>query len=89
MTEFLSGVDYEMQQKRREQLLDVTASDVKKVAEEFLVKSAEEASIAVLGPKKDWVKEANGWSVKDLGMAEEVVEDEDGEGVLASVAASG
>jgi presequence protease len=70
MTQFLSGIDYGMQQTRREQLLDVSIDDVKKAAEEWLVKS-EGRSTAVLGARGDWVKEPE-WSVKDLGMQKEV-----------------
>ncbi|KAF2405121.1 presequence protease-like protein [Trichodelitschia bisporula] len=68
MTQFLSGVDPEMQQRRREQLLDVTAKDVKKAANEFLVKGAKDASTALLGAPKEWTGEQSGWIVKDLGM---------------------
>jgi Zn-dependent M16 (insulinase) family peptidase len=76
MTNFLAGVPHEMQQKRREELLDVTAEAVKKVAEEFLVNGAEAAATTVLGARKEWVKEADGWKVKDLGMLAEGVEEE-------------
>lgn len=85
MTNFLTGVKYEMQQKRREQLLDVKAADVKMVAEEFLVNGANGAATAVLGARKDWVKESDGWTIKDLGMVEAVAEIEQGE--LAAAAA--
>jgi Zn-dependent M16 (insulinase) family peptidase len=81
MVEFLSGVDYNMQQTRREQLLDVNIEDVKQAAEEWLVKSGER-STAVLGARQDWVKESE-WSIKDLGMQKEVEEtgEEEGESV--------
>lgn len=72
---FLSGVTDDMLQERRERLLDVTAEQVKTVADEFLVKRAFEASVAILGEKKDWVTEANGWEVRDLGMAAEKIEE--------------
>jgi Zn-dependent M16 (insulinase) family peptidase len=71
---FLSGVTDDMLQERRERLLDVTAEQVKTVADEFLVKRASEASVAILGEKKDWVTEANGWEFRDLGMAAEKIE---------------
>jgi Zn-dependent M16 (insulinase) family peptidase len=72
---FLSGVTDDMLQERRERLLDVTAEQVKTVADEFLVKRAAEASVAILGEKKDWVTEANGWEFRDLGMAAEKFDD--------------
>ncbi|KAF4309183.1 Peptidase M16 [Botryosphaeria dothidea] len=73
MNQFLSGVDYEMQQKRREQLLDVTAEQVKNAAQEFLVNGiAKGGNLAVLGEKKEWVKDD--WQVNDLHMAEQVQE---------------
>lgn len=84
MTMFLAGVDHEMQQRRREQLLDVTVGDVQAVAEEFLVKGGEGVSTVVLGARTDWVCEAEGWTVKDLGMTGQTVE----EGAEAVVAAS-
>ncbi|PSN65644.1 hypothetical protein BS50DRAFT_556406 [Corynespora cassiicola Philippines] len=69
---FLSGITDDMLQTRRERLLDVTAEQVQKVADEFLVKRASESSVAVLGEKKDWVNTANGWDIRDLGMAEKM-----------------
>jgi Zn-dependent M16 (insulinase) family peptidase len=72
---FLSGVTDDMLQERRERLLDVTAEQVKTVADEFLVKRAAEASVAILGERKDWVSEANGWEFRDLGMAAEKIDD--------------
>ncbi|KAL1640355.1 Mitochondrial presequence protease [Diplodia intermedia] len=72
MNRFLSGVDHEMQQKRREQLLDVSAEDVKRAAQEFLVNGVPKGSLAVLGEKKGWVKED--WTVNELHMAEQVQE---------------
>lgn len=71
---FLSGVTDEMLQTRREQLLDVSAAQVQSVADEFLVRRADEANLAVLGEKKDWASEASGWEMRDLGMAEKLVE---------------
>lgn len=71
---FLSGITDDMLQTRRERLLDVTAEQVQRVADEFLVKRASESSVAVLGEKKDWATEKNGWEVRDLHMAEKVEE---------------
>ncbi|KAF2090619.1 hypothetical protein K490DRAFT_34047 [Saccharata proteae CBS 121410] len=87
MSRFLSGVDEEMAQKRREQLLDVQAEDVKRVADEFLVKRAkEDGNLAVLGEKKEWVKKD--WEINDLGMQEQVQEvlAEQAEGAAAASA---
>ncbi|KAJ9659217.1 Mitochondrial presequence protease [Coniosporium apollinis] len=74
MTKFLSGVDEEMQQRRREQLLDVTADEVKSVADRYLVQGFKDSNLAILGEKKDWVREQDGWRIQDLGMAEKVQE---------------
>jgi Zn-dependent M16 (insulinase) family peptidase len=69
---FLSGITDDMLQTRRERLLDVTAEDVQRVADQFLVQRASESSVAVLGEKKDWASAANGWEIRDLHMAEKV-----------------
>ena len=88
MTQFLAGVGYEMQQARRERLLDVKAEDVKEVAERFLVQGAGERATTVLGARKEWVKEAEGWSVKDLGaLSEAPVEVVEEEAPVAAAAA--
>ncbi|KAI9818079.1 MAG: Mitochondrial presequence protease [Pycnora praestabilis] len=70
MVKFLSGVDEDMAQKRREQLLDVNAKDIKEVAQKYLIEGLEEGNLAVLGEKRDWIKEGDGWNIRDLGMAE-------------------
>ena len=71
---FLSGITDDMLQTRRERLLDVTAEQVQRVADEFLVKRASESSVAVLGEQKDWAVEKNGWAIRDLHMAEKMEE---------------
>ena len=75
MTRFLSGVDEAMEQTKREQLLDVTKEDIREVAQRYLVEGMKDARIAVLGEKKDWIKEETGWSIKsiDLSKASESV----------------
>ncbi|CAN9399133.1 unnamed protein product [Alternaria sp. RS040] len=78
---FLSGVTDDMLQTRRERLLDVTAEQVQAVADQFLVKRAEESSVAILGERKDWVKEVDGWQFRDLGMSESAKAAEEAEGV--------
>ncbi|KZF24753.1 hypothetical protein L228DRAFT_267060 [Xylona heveae TC161] len=72
MVRFLSGVDEQMQQLRRERLLDVNAEDVKEVAQKFLVEQLDNASTAVLGERGDWVTDKDGWQVRELGMSEPV-----------------
>jgi Zn-dependent M16 (insulinase) family peptidase len=69
---FLSGITDSMLQTRRERLLDVTAEQVQQVADKFLVQRASESSTAILGEKKDWANEKNGWDIRDLGMAEKI-----------------
>lgn len=69
MSQFLAGVPYEMQQARRERLLDVKAEDVKEVAQNFLVDAVGERATAILGAKKEWVK--GDWDVKEMGVLSE------------------
>jgi hypothetical protein len=45
------------------------------VADKFLVQRASEASVAILGEKKEWANETNGWEFRDLGMAGEMMEE--------------
>ncbi|KAF2795615.1 mitochondrial presequence protease [Melanomma pulvis-pyrius CBS 109.77] len=71
---FLSGITDDMLQTRRERLLDVTADDVQRVADQFLVQRASESNVAILGEKKDWADPKNGWEIRDLGMAEKIEE---------------
>ena len=69
MTRFLSGIDEEMEQIKREQLLDVTQDDVREVAQRFLVDGIDQANLAILGEKKEWVKEIDGWEIKNLELS--------------------
>ena len=69
MTRFLSGVDEDMEQKKRERLLDVRKEDVRDVAQKYLVEGMGRANLVVLGERKDWVKEVDGWDVQELDMA--------------------
>lgn len=75
MTRFLSGIDEPMEQNKREQLLDVKKEDIREVAQRYLVEGMKNARIAVLGEKKDWVKEEAGWLIKtmELNKASETV----------------
>lgn len=65
---FMSGVTHEMDQRWREQVLDVTAKDVNAVADRFLVNGSRSAT-CVLGEKKDWA--GSGWDVRKLSMGQE------------------
>jgi Zn-dependent M16 (insulinase) family peptidase len=62
---FMSGVTHEMDQRWREQVLDVTAKDVNAAADKFLVNSSRQAT-CVLGEKKDWTESE--WEVRKLSM---------------------
>ena len=66
MTRFLVGIDEDMEQRRREQLLDAQVGDVLDAANKYVLGGMEKARIAVMGPKKDWVSEADGWVSEDL-----------------------
>ena len=87
MTRFLSGIDEAMEQKKREQLLDVRKDNVREVAQKFLVDGMEGANLAILGEKKDWVKEGEGWEIKNLEMvqASETAGEGDVDGVNPAV----
>lgn len=63
---FLSGVTDEMDQRWREQVLDVTAKDVNAAAERFLVNSSRQAT-CVLGEKREWA-DSEDWEVRKLSM---------------------
>ncbi|KEY67835.1 hypothetical protein S7711_04973 [Stachybotrys chartarum IBT 7711] len=68
MGRFLSGITEEMKQKKREQLLDVTKTQVKEVAQKYLVEAMErkEERIAFLGEKQPWVDEA--WTIREMDV---------------------
>ncbi|GAM82428.1 hypothetical protein ANO11243_004070 [Dothideomycetidae sp. 11243] len=69
MVEFVTGVNPEMEQLRRERLLDVTPDQVRDVAERFLLNGSKASRLAVLGERKAFMGEADGWSIEDLGIA--------------------
>ena len=67
MTRFLSGIDQDMEQVKREQLLDVSKDDVRDVAQKYIVDNMSNASLAILGEEKDWVKDKvqkQGWEIR-------------------------
>lgn len=70
MTRFLSGVDEDMEQKKREQLLDVTKADVRDVAQKYVIDQMPKATLTILGEKQDWTSEADGWAIKKLQMVD-------------------
>lgn len=63
---FMSGVTEDMDQRWREQVLDVTPEQVNGAAQRFLVEGSEK-SACVLGEKKDWADSEN-WDVRKLSM---------------------
>ncbi|WPH03636.1 peptidase M16C associated-domain-containing protein [Acrodontium crateriforme] len=83
MTRFLSGVDGRMEQARREWLLDVDEKAVRAAAEKLAaeIETPGVAKIAVLGEKKAFVDEEEGWKVRDMGMAAPVADEFDAAGV--------
>jgi Zn-dependent M16 (insulinase) family peptidase len=88
MTRFLSGVTDAMVQERRERLLDVTAEQVRDVAQEYVVDALAkgEGRIVFLGEKKPWVD--NTWETKDMGISPQHPEFQDGEDVKEVTATS-
>ncbi|KAJ3578258.1 hypothetical protein NPX13_g2304 [Xylaria arbuscula] len=68
MLRFVSGITDEMQQKRREQLLDVTKDQVRDVAQKYIINGLANQSeqIAFLGKKQDWVDDS--WKVKEINV---------------------
>ena len=72
--EFMYGITEDMDQKMREQLLDVTKDDVQRVAQQYLVDlPADQRSVCMLGEKKDWVgQDPQSWQVKHLKTASEL-----------------
>lgn len=68
MTRFLSGISQDLEQKKRQQMLDVKKDDIRDVAQRFLVDGMKNARIAILGEKKDWVKEDPRWCIKNIEL---------------------
>ncbi|RYC59470.1 hypothetical protein CHU98_g6744 [Xylaria longipes] len=68
MLRFVSGITDEMQQNRREQLLDVTKDQVREVAQKYVVEALAKQSeqTAFLGKKQDWVD--NSWTVREINV---------------------
>ncbi|KAK5630938.1 hypothetical protein RRF57_006653 [Xylaria bambusicola] len=68
MLRFMSGITDEMQQKKREQLLDVTKDQVREVAQKYIIDGLAKQSeqMAFLGKKQDWVDKS--WKVKEIDV---------------------
>ena len=70
MIKFTHGIDQEMTQRRRNQVLDVTSSDVREAADQYLVQKLEKnAKIALLGPSATWISQNQGWTSQEVGVA--------------------
>ena len=67
-TLFLSGIDAEMEQRRREWLLDCSVQQVREAAEK-VEKGVRDANVVLLGERKGFVKENQGWRVEQMGIA--------------------
>lgn len=75
MVRFLSGIDQEMEQRRREWLLDVDKRQVRDAAEK-LDAEMKKASVALIGPRREFVSDGAGWRVEEMSMAAPEVPEE-------------
>lgn len=68
MGRFLYGVDEEMKQRKREQLLDVTKEQVRHVAQKYVVEALDKQAerTVFLGEKQAWVD--GKWKVEDMNV---------------------
>lgn len=68
MGRFLYGIDEEMRQKRREQLLDVSKDQVREVAQKYIVSALGKQSerAVFLGEKANWVDAE--WKVENMNV---------------------
>ncbi|PGH05417.1 mitochondrial presequence protease [Blastomyces parvus] len=66
---FMTGVTQAMDQRWREQVLDVTAEDVNNAAQKYLVNGSRQV-FCLLGEKKDG-SDFDGWDVRKLSMGPE------------------
>ena len=70
MIKFTHGIDQEMAQSRRNRVLDVTSSNVREAADQYLVQRLERsANIALLGPPATWISQDQGWTSQEVGVA--------------------
>ena len=70
MVHFLSGITESMEQRKREQLLAVNKTDIRDIAQRFLVDGVQNARTAILGEQQNWATEDNGWSVQKIQLNE-------------------
>ncbi|RUP48297.1 hypothetical protein BC936DRAFT_144735 [Jimgerdemannia flammicorona] len=72
LTTFADGINDDMRQRRREQLLKVTEEDIKEAAIKYLQQQETESkySVAILGELNDKVSEETGWKVQKWGVAD-------------------
>ena len=89
MAQFLAGVTPEMEQERRERLLDVQTKQLSDVAEKYLVdigvregNETVKSNEVVLGPEAEWLSQDQGWTRMPLGSAEGVHQEDEGEGYV-------
>lgn len=68
MGRFFFEIDQEMEQRRREQLLDVQIKDIEEVAQKYLVEGLGKANLVILGERREWIDEREGWHVKNMDM---------------------
>jgi Zn-dependent M16 (insulinase) family peptidase len=68
MVEFEAGITPELQQQRREGLLDVTIDDVKRVAQGYLIDGVGDGREVVIGPKLPSRAELGWKTVKNLAF---------------------
>ena len=90
MTRFLSGVDETMEQIKREELLDVRIDNIREVTQRYLIEKTSKYHVTVLGEKKEWPEEGDGWDIKNLQMAEsldQIEEEEEPDGDKLGVSA--
>ncbi|OZJ06238.1 hypothetical protein BZG36_00782 [Bifiguratus adelaidae] len=66
---FSDGINEDMRQRRREQLLMVNEQDVKEAADKYLVSAFKDGktSMAVLGVDTPKISSASGWDIKRFG----------------------
>ena len=94
MTQFLTGITPEMQQERRERLLDVSPAQVSEVADKYLndisadgENSKQSSNEVVLGAEQPWLSSKQGWTAMPLGKEDKSIEEgkEDGEGAYITL----
>lgn len=69
----MGGTGLTDEYRRREQLLDVKAENIKDAAQNYLIDRVQnnEVAIAVLGKWKEWVKPGDGWDTFPLSLEPE------------------